>query len=413
MFADVWTIIGKELTRVFTDKKLVFTTFILPALSLVVIYMAMGIMVQNMVSDREAHVATTMVVNSPASFNAYIEKNPAENIIFKQATEADLANLKNQIYEGKLDTLVVFSTDFDQAVSQYDNKQVKRPNVLTYYNPTEDYSSAAHGKLTDALKAYERDLLIQRFGSEDFLKAFTVDLNNEESRLAPPEKVSGDFLGGLVPMLLSIFLFSGGMGIGIDLITGEKERGTMATMLVTPIKREAIAFGKMLSLAIISLVSTASSLFGMVIAFPFLMKAFNGGEETASSGAGIGPMTLSIEGIFQFVILAIMLTLIYVGIICIISVYANSIKEAGTTITPAYMVIMLMGIASLFGNGIPKLWVFATPVYGTLISMKHALSAELTWTMFGVNLISSVVVIVLITWGIKKMFNSEKVMFGA
>lgn len=412
MFADVWTIIGKELTRVFTDKKLVFTTFVLPALSLVVIYMAMGIMVQNMVSDREAHVATAMVINQPQSLSTYLAAHPAENIVFKPAAEAELDALKQQIYEGKLDALVVFGTDFDQAIGQYQNQQVQRPNVLTFYNPTEDYSSAAHGKLSDVLKSYERDLLIQRFGSEDFLKAFTVDLNNNDTRLAPPEKVSGDFLGGLVPMLLSIFLFSGGMGIGIDLITGEKERGTMATMLVTPIKREAIAFGKMLSLAIISLVSTASSLFGMVIAFPFLMKAFNAGEEP-SSGGGIGPMTLSIEGIGQFVILAILLTLIYVGIICIISVYANSIKEAGTTITPAYMVIMLMGIASLFGNGIPQLWVFATPVYGTLLGMKHALSAELTWTMFGVNFLSSLVVIALIIWGIKKMFNSEKVMFGA
>lgn len=413
MFSDVYTIIGKELTRVFTDRKLVFTTFVLPALSLVVIYMAMGIMVQNMVSDREAHVATVMVVNPPASFEQYIEENPAENIQFQTVAQNDVETLKSQIYDGKLDSLLVFQTDFDTVVGQYDKQEVKRPNLLTYFNPTEDYSSAAHGKLNDLLEAYEKALLIKRFGSEDFLKAFTVDLNNSESRLAPPEKVSGDFLGGLVPMLLSIFLFSGGMGIGIDLITGEKERGTMATLLVTPIKREAIAFGKMLSLAIISLISTASSLFGMVIAFPFLMKAFNGGQSPSSTAQTAGPMALSIEGIAQFVVLAILLTLIYVGIICIISVYANSVKEAGTTITPAYMVIMLMGIASLFGNGIPQLWVFATPVYGTLISMKHALSAELTWTMFAVNLLSSLVVIGAIIWGIRKMFNSEKVMFGA
>ncbi len=414
MFSDVMTIVSKELTRIFTDKKLVFTTFILPAVSIVVIYMAMGFMIHNTTNDKEEHLGQIGVIGMPESFNVFIANKEKEYkvkiVIEKPESEK---TIKAAIYNGDMDALVVFDDNFDGKIQSYNKGNTVMPNINTYYNPTEDYSDATHSKFTDRIMAdYEKQILIQRFGDENFLKAFTWNSGNQENRLAPPEKMSGDILGGLIPFLLSIFLFSGGMGIGIDIITGEKERGTMGSLLVTPIKREAIAFGKMLSLGIVSLVSTASSILGMGLAFPFLMMAFSQEAETTTS-AGPNIFVLSPSGVAQFLVLSILLTLIYVGIICIISVYANSIKEAGTLITPAYMGIMVLGMMTMFTNKMPEWWAFATPVYGTLMGMKHALTAELTWGMFGLNILVSTILIAVIVWIIKQMFNSEKIMFGA
>lgn len=414
MFSDVMTIISKELTRIFTDRKLVFTTFILPAVSIVIIYAAMGLMIQNTTSDKEEHLGQIGVIGAPESFSRFIassEKDYKVKIVIEQPSQEK--SLKEAIYKGELDALVVFDEGFDEKVMKYNQGNTLMPNVNTYYNPTEDYSDATHNKFTDRIMVdYEKNILIQRFGDENFLKAFTLNAGNQEHQLAPPEKMSGDILGGLIPFLLSIFLFSGGMGIGIDIITGEKERGTMGSLLVTPIKREAIAFGKMISLGIVSLISTVSSIVGMALAFPFLMMAFSKeGEATASSGPNI--FILSPAGVAQFLILSILLTLIYVGIICIVSVYANSVKEAGTLIMPAYMAIMVLGMMTMFTNKMPEWWAFATPLYGTLMGMKHALSAELTWTLFGLNILVSAVFIAAIVWIIKQMFNSEKIMFGA
>ncbi len=414
MFADIMTIVGKELTRIFTDKKLVFTTFILPAVSIVLIYAVMGLMIQNTMSDEEEHLGKIAVIGAPESFNAFIvnkEEQYKVDLVIENPDREE--SLKKQIYNGELDALVVFDASFDAKIKLYNQSKTVMPNINTYFNPTEDYSDATHNKFADRIMVdYEKQILVQRFGNENFLKAFTLNEGNEEHRLAPPEKMSGDILGGLIPFLLSIFLFTGGMGIGIDIITGEKERGTMGSLLVTPIKREAIAFGKMLSLGIVSLVSTASSLIGMALAFPFLMMAFSQEAEVATNTSP-QIFILSPAGVLQFLILSILLTLIYVGIICMISVYANSVKEAGTLITPAYMGIMVLGMMTMFTNKIPAWWGFATPLYGTLMGMKHALSAELTWAMFGLNILVSVVLIAVIVWIIKQMFNSEKIMFGA
>lgn len=407
----VLTIVEKELTRVFTDKKLIFTTFILPALSLILIYSLMGVLIEQMMSDRAAHVGHVAVINAPESFLNYVKADKDANLVFEWRLEASEAKLKDAIYKGELEAMIVFDRDFDQAVAQYQSHS-KAPNLRTYYNPSEDYSKEVNGRLeTKLLSGYETALLGKRFGSTAYLKAFTINVGNEQSQLAPPEKMSGDILGGLVPMLLSIFLFSGAMGMGIDLITGEKERGTMATLLVTPIKREAIAFGKMISLAIMALVSTASSLFGMAVSFPIMMKAFD--SEPSSASGHMGVFVIAPMGMLQFVILSILLTLIYVGLVCLISVYANSIKEAGTLMTPVSMAVMLLGVSTLFSAGTPKAWVYATPIYGTLTAMKEALSAELSWSMFGLNASICLVLTLVIIWGIRQMFNSEKVMFGA
>lgn len=413
MFNDIMTIVNKELARVFTDRKLVFTTFILPALSLVLIYSVMGFMIQKSSLERQEHQGNVAVIGAPDSFIEYIRQHEATyniKIILEQTSSE--ASLKQSIYDGKLDSLVVFETGFDKGIQQF-KAQTDMPNINTFYNPTVDYSDAVHGKLVNRiLPDFEKQLLISRFGDERYLKAFSIDLENTANQLAPVEKMSGDLLGGLVPFLLSIFLFTGGMGIGMDLISGEKERGTMATLLVTPIKREAIAFGKILSLAIVALISTASSLLGMLASFPFLMMAM--AEETGETAAKAPTLfLLSPTGVIQFLILSVFLTLIYVGLICMVSVYANSTKEAGTMITPAYMAIMVLGLVSMFTNEMPQAWVFATPVYGTLLGMKYALSAELTWGLFGLNILISACVVCAIIWIIRQMFNSEKIMFGA
>ena len=70
------------------------------------------------------------------------------------------------------------------------------------------------------------------------------------------QKASGKALGMMLPYFITILLFAGAMGIGTDMIAGEKERGTMASLLVTPVKRKSIVLGKVFALMTISGISS-------------------------------------------------------------------------------------------------------------------------------------------------------------
>ena len=81
----------------------------------------------------------------------------------------------------------------------------------------------------------------------------------------------------IMPMLMVSFLFSGSMGVAPEAIAGEKERGTMATLLVTPINRAHIAIGKILSLSVIALLSGLSSFLGVILVSGLVVILFTTG----------------------------------------------------------------------------------------------------------------------------------------
>ena len=111
---------------------------------------------------------------------------------------------------------------------------------------------------------------------------------------------------------MMIFLFSGCMGVAPESIAGEKERGTIATLLVTPMNRGQLAIGKVISLGVIALLSGLSSFIGTFASLPSLM----GGADTG--------MDASIYGVTDFVMLfgvILSTVLLIVGLICVISTF--------------------------------------------------------------------------------------------
>ena len=80
-------------------------------------------------------------------------------------------------------------------------------------------------------------MLSQRVADMNGLQIFTVNSDNKDMIVQDDQKASGKALGMMLPYFITILLFAGAMGIGTDMIAGEKERGTMASLLVTPVKR--------------------------------------------------------------------------------------------------------------------------------------------------------------------------------
>ena len=136
-----------------------------------------------------------------------------------------------------------FPENLEQAVAGYqEGDQI--PQIKTYQNPSEEYSTQAADNLTQVLETYRQTLLSQRVGDMESLVVFQVNADNDEMYIQDEEKASGRAIGMMLPYFITILLFAGAMGIGTDMIAGEKERGTMASLLVSPIKRSSIVLGK-------------------------------------------------------------------------------------------------------------------------------------------------------------------------
>lgn len=398
-------IIKKELKRVFSDRRLVFSAFILPAISIFVLYSLMGKMIGSMNDQVTEHISLIHVFNAPDTFVAYM-KDHGDGIEVKYFTD-NLEGTKEEIKSGNVDVAAVFPIDFDESVKNYET--VVFPNIDTFYNPSEEFSQAAVNRLEYTILAgYQNYLLAERFGGISKLTAFTMNLGNDEKKIAVEGKEAGLGLSFMLPMLLNIMLFAGAMGIGIDVIAGEKERGTMATLLLTPVKRETIAFGKVISLGIVATISAASSFGAIIASLPFASEFL-----AAGNNVSLGSLMFKPQDFAMLLVILVLQVGIFVGLICLVSIFAKSVKEAGTYISPVYMLVMISAFATVFTTGDVQLYKFAIPILGNVFAIKEMLTFDLSFNEFAITSGISMLIIVVLLKGISIIFNNEKIMFNA
>lgn len=403
MLNGIRQIFGKEMSRILRDKKMVFSVFLLPVIIMVVLLTIINSLAGQMQSDIEEHTPIVWMQNEPDSFEAFLASSGMEYDVRTVASDSDRAKAEDQILNGEADLLIEFPADFDELVAGFqEGDQV--PQVKTYYNPSENYSSQAYQEISvGMLESYRQTLLAGRVGNPDAITVFTVNSDNEEMVIQDDEKASGQALGMMLPYFITILLFAGAMGIGTDMIAGEKERGTMASLLVAPVKRSAIVLGKVFALMVVSGISSIIYVAGMVVCTPFMMDSMTGMDEALN-------LSLKADQIVMLGLLLVALAFLYSAVVALISVFAKTTKEASSYIMPVYMVVLVAGLLTMFRMGDGSPWDYYIPFYNSAIALQAILSHDLTISQYLVTLVETLALGGILTVLIARAFNNEKVM---
>lgn len=421
---NITYIMKKELTRVFSDRKIVFSLFILPAVLMFGVYMLMGNAFEKMMTDVKEHVPTVFIQNPPKGLKevikttgflgniVYVTNDTFKVIIEEEEVTKHIIDIKEGILQGDIELLVSFEENFLEKIETYQDKN-GNPEVKTYYNPSEDYSVQARQTfLEQVLNQYKQQLLAERIGDLNRLTVFDVDLNINTSKIQKEEKANGKVFAMMLPYLIVMLLFTGPMSLGVDSITGEKERGTMASILITPIKRSEIVMGKLIALSILSCLSALVYASSMIISIPKMFQGMSG--DGAATSVSAATASFSIIQVVELIVIMVVLVFFYVAIVSLISVFARTTKEASTYISPIYFIITIAGVLTMFaGNQEIPLALFGIPVYGGAISIQKIMIHELTMAQFGINVVVTCFITFIIVIWIAKTFDNEKVMFNA
>ena len=395
-------IIKKELKRVFQDKKLIFSLFILPALVVIGIYALMGKLQSSLSDDIEQHLQKVYIKNAPEGLKDIIETTGYAELaeIEYLDNNADTSEIKAGILDGSIDLLVEFDAEFTEKVLAYSQAGDAIPQVIMNYNTTGNYSSVAKENFSyTVLNALSQSILAQRLGNLEILTAFETS----DNIIVDEDKANGEMLSMMVPYLITFMLFAGAMSLGADSIAGEKERGTMASMLLSPISRGEIVIGKLVSLSILSIISAAVYAVSMIVTLP----------NTLASDADI-KISFSVSQIVMLLIIMAVMVYLYVALVAFLSVLAKSVKEASTYVTPVYMIVLIAGMITMFQAGKEKpFFAYAIPVYGNALAIQNLMTNELTLSQFGMSIAGTAIIAVIMTVCMAKAFNSEKVMFNA
>lgn len=393
---NTWTIIKKEFARFFGDRQLLFTSVIMPGLLIYIIYSLMGSGMTKMATEGANELVIVRVENLPESVAPLWEDLPATALLQQPIAQEDIENLENKDLN---EVLARFPEGFDELVANYSSESGEAaPNVEIYYNSANNASSRVYNILEGTLSAYE-DQLSNRF---DINRA---DKEETQFDMANQDDVLGSILSKLIPMLILMMLFSGVMAIAPSSIAGEKERGTIATLLVTPMRRNELALGKVVSLSGMALLSGISSFIGIVLSLPKMIHADAAGIELGLN------YTTADYAVLLITILATVL--IMASVVSMLSALAKDVKNAGTMIVPFMLVVMFCGLTPMFQNGTPEsLTAYLIPFYNSIQVMTATFAHEMKWLPVIVMLASNVAYTGIAVWGLTRLFNSEKVMFS-
>ncbi|MDF2699866.1 MAG: family transporter protein [Haloplasmataceae bacterium] len=406
---NIMTIIRKEMARVFTDKGMLLSLFVLPPLTIILIYGLMGISAENETDKINEYVPTVYIVNSPENILFGENKNVEqfEKLVSASYSEITLKlendilkieELTKKVNNEEIDLLIVFNDAFENNIINKTN-----PEVSMYYNVNNTYSQNTFYKFQTILGAYSDSLLNNRIDNPNLLQVFyTTTIQKGDV-----EKAQGQMISMILPMLIVIYLMAGAMGVGMESIAGEKERGTIATLLVTPIKRSELAIGKIISISIIGLLSTLASFLGLVGILPTFAKI--SGE---TDGAGLSPTYGPMDYIMLLTIMLVAV-LLFVTLIVIISAYSKSVKQAGSLVMPVYLLVVGAAMFNMFNQTVDESFVpYTIPIFNIVLSLKAVFSFDLLITNWLITIVTTVIYTLVLIFIIQKMFRSEKIMFN-
>jgi len=368
-------------------------SLILPGILIFALYTLMGNFMNDMTSVEDDYIYTAVVVNYDDNLDRYFTHLIPDIFDVKKIANPDENNL-DLIRDEALDLYVIFPDNFYQESIDYDptnDGPGNSPIVEIYYNSSKIESATMYNIYSQGLLSFQKEIS----------EKFRVNADDKQYDLISEESMTIQIITMLVPFLLVTFLFTGAMSISIESIAGEKERGTIATLLATPVKRNEIALGKIIALSIISLTSAASSFLGLMLSLPQLMKGVD--------------LDLSIYEVGEYILLLLVIittTLLYVVLVSIVSAYSKSIKEATSLSSVLMIVNMLVGITSMTGLSAKSTAAYFIPIYNSAQSISAILSLDISITNL---LVTSVVNLGLVGLGVyllTLMFNSEKIMFN-
>ena len=393
---NVLTIFLKELKRVFTDRRMLISLF-LPGVLIYLVYSLMGTVMTKAITQSTTKDTTFQIAytdnfsNSKADgqlpkLMTYVEstiKGGSNNnsVSFKEFTTGELTSYKEELRAGKYHLVVAFTDDFENKLG--DNTAGN--NIDIFYNGDSNASTDLYSFVSQIIGVSYTN--------------YTVNLNGQiDANVGEKDMMAMKIAAMIIPMVTISILFSTVISLCPEAIAGEKERGTLASLLLTPIKRSEFVAGKILSLSTTAIASGIVSFTGLILSIPKLMGGFN--------------ITISpVDGILLF-FLVVSVLLLFVAIGVFISSLANTVKEAAGYLSPIMIIFMLFGMApSLFG--FDQWYLSFVPILNVCASINALLTGNGNLPLFfGITVASTVVYTGLLMFAVTRLFNKEKVVLG-
>lgn len=378
----------KELRDMFRDKRVRSSAFIMPILLIVGMLYLFGGIIGNLGKPQNQKIHAVKTGN-PLLAEL---KSKGINVIEVPTLEKGLAMVRS----GDARVLLQFP-DSAGGLSQ---------TVHAYYDKKEQLGQIALRVVKEVYDRVNRQL-VGAYLQQHNLPAGAQDLVKVQDEPVQVGEAGGasEMIIGLIPYMIVIWAFYGGLGIAGDLVAGEKEKNTLETLLVAPVGRNQIVVGKFLALAVVCLLSSLSSVVGLGL---YALLKPPGSAMMLSGGLGLTPLSMTVT------IVALLPTVaLFASIMIAISTFARNLRESQTYLS---LVSFIVVIPAIFVNLLgltdlgKQMWINFVPVLNTGANIRAAFLGKADLTALAMTVISSSILAVILLRVAVWLFRREQVL---
>ena len=398
---NIGIVYRKELTEALRDRRTLLTTFLVPLLMIPVLGAGFtGVMsaVIGSAKREKAKVAVIQGEDSPAVVKA-LQQNSKLNVVPAPR------DWKTLVVEKRIRAAVEIPPHFQEDMAQGQAGTIK---INVYGGELKSEMAAVN--VESALKEYRDSIATERLVAShlpaELLKPFSV----KRQSIAPPEKTAGAILGGIIAYMLILMCLQGAMHPAIDLTAGEKERGTMETILSSPVSRTHLVLGKFLLVVTASVITAMLLLVSVSISSNLLQKS-GALQQLADEGEPAPELALRPAAIGSVMIMIVPLSVLFSAGLITIALFAKSHKEAQSYIAPLMFLVIVPAISAML-PGVeltPKLAI--VPLLNVSLLCKELATGEYHWNYIIIIFASTCAYAAGALYLAVKMFQRESVLF--
>ncbi len=395
----IGTIYAKELRDTLRDRRTLISMIVVPTLFMPGLIFGMGKAVTVIVSRAKQEVPRVMVIGGEDSPGVRAELGKSARFRIEPASP----DWKALISDKKVRAAVEIPRGFERAL-----ESGAAPAITLYDYQGELKSGFATEQLRDFFDGLRDRATSRLLAARGVPAALARPFEVAQVNVAPPEKVGGNLLGGIIPYFIIFLCLIGAMYPAMDLTAGEKERGTMETLLCSPAGRTDIVVGKFLMVltgSLFAVISSLASLAATLLLVASSVTAAPGGAHPA------GMPSISPLGILGVLAMVIPVAVLFSAVLFSVSLFAKSLKEAQSYITPiTFAVIVPVAVGVLPGIEL-SYGLALVPILNISLVCKEMISGVWHWGYIGVIFGSTALYASVALALCVRMFRSEGVIF--
>jgi sodium transport system permease protein len=398
---NIGIVYRKELTEALRDRRTLISTLLVPLLLFPLLSVGFGALAVTLVKKAEEETPKVMLLggaDSPAVLEALRTSKKIEVV---PAT----SDWKDKIINKEIRAAIAIPDGFEASLAQQNHQTIE-----IYKYEGELKSSISADTVERNLKAYRDKVIETRLDANRVPASVLTPFLIKQDNVAPPEKVGGAAFGGIIGYMVILLCLTGGMYPAMDLTAGEKERGTMETILSSPISRLDLVLGKFFLVLTASLVTAALSVLSMGVSFWGMqqLKAFDVSKNPEAAGM---QLHIGFTAVLSVFLMALPLAVLFSAGLITISLFAKSYKEAQSYVSPLMILVIVPAVAAMLPGVELTSKLALIPILNVSLLCKELVTGTYHWNFIALIFLSTCVYAAAALFLAVKMFQREDVLF--